>query len=121
MAPVEEVHLNLHKIPVILVVVVDEPVKHAHVAMIGESQVSYASCFALFHEEVEQAVIQESLLELFHAALPHTVHEVVIDVVDAQLLERVLIHFLGTIESPVFLVIVRHLGGNKILVTWVAA
>ena len=57
MPPVEEVHLNLNKIPVISVVMVKEPVKDPHVAMIRKSQMADSSRLALFHKEVEKAAI----------------------------------------------------------------
>ena len=67
MSPVKEVHLYLYEVPVVLVVVVQQPVEVAHVAMIGESQVLDASGLALLEQEVQDAVVQEASFQRVHA------------------------------------------------------
>ena len=85
MAPVEEVHLYLHEVPVVLILTVEQPVEVAHVAVIGESEVLDAAFLALLEQEFEHTVIEEASLQRVHATAD-TVEQVVVDVVDLQLL-----------------------------------
>ena len=121
MAPVEEVHLYLHEVPVILVIVVDEPVEDLNIAVIGEPQVAYATGLSLLEQEVEQPVVDKARVEVLHATLPDAVQQVVVDVVGAQLLERIVVHLLGLLQRPCLCAIVRHLGGDVVAVARVAA
>ena len=89
--------------------------------MIGESQVADAACLTLLQQEVEQPIVDESLVEGLQPVLAHSVHQVVVDIVDTQLLKRGVIHLLGLFQVPEFLVIVRHLGCHVIFVARVAA
>ena len=109
MSPVYVVQLNLHEIPVVFVVVVDEPVEDLHVSVIGEAEVANAACLALADEEVKQSVVDEARAEVVHAATTNGVHQVVVDVVHLKAFERALIHllrFLKTLHVPA---LVRHL------------
>ena len=81
MAPIEEIHLNLHEVPVILVVIVDKPVKHAHVAVIRKAQMAYAALLALADEEIEQTVVDETAVQVVQSTLPHAVHQIIVDVI----------------------------------------
>ena len=115
MAPIQEIHLNLHEVPVILVIVVDEPVKRLHVAMIRESQMANAARLTLANEEIEQAIVDETAVQVLHPALPYAVQQVIIDVLYPQFLEGILIQFLCFIKRPQAFVVVRHLGGHIVL------
>ena len=121
MAPVEEVHLYLHEVPVILIIMLDEPVKDLDIAVIGESQVTDSPSLALLEQEVEHTVIQKARTEVLHTLATHTMEQIVIDVVNLQLLERVVIHLLRLLQRPVLLAIVRHLGGDIVAVARVPA
>ena len=85
MAPVKEVHLNLAEVPVILLLMVEQPVKITDVTMIGESQVLDTTCLTLLHQEIEDAVIEETTLERIHAST-NAMQQVVVDMVDLQAL-----------------------------------
>ena len=47
MSPVEEVHLNLNKIEMVLLLMVEQPVKRTYIAMIRETQMTNTTCLAL--------------------------------------------------------------------------
>ena len=119
--PVEVVHLNLAEVPVVLVVVLHEPVVGALVAVIGESEIAYAALATLFDEEVDHAVVDEACLERVEAALSHAVQQVVVDDIDAELHERPLIHGLRALCRPVVASEVRQLGGHHPLLARIAA
>ena len=87
MAPVKEVHLYLYEVPVVVVVMVEQPVEGADVAVIGETEVADAASLTLFQEEVEQAVVEEAFLECVDTSAADTVQQVVVDIVGAEPLE----------------------------------
>ena len=99
----------------VFIIMVEQPVEHLHITVVGESEVTDASCLLLFHEEVEQSVVDESPVELIHTAAADAVHQVVVDIVDLQPLKRAFIHPLALIEAERPLV--RHLRGDIILIT----
>ena len=88
MAPVDVVHLYLHEIPL-----------HAHGQQVVEDldgpverppEVADASRLALAQQELQYAVVDEALSEGAQAAAAaHRVQQVVVQVVDLQLFERV--------------------------------
>ena len=86
MPPVEEVHLNLAEVPVVLLLAVEQPVEVAHVAVVREAEVLDAACLALLQQEVEDAVVEEASFQRFHTAAD-AVEQVVVDVVHLQPLE----------------------------------
>ena len=120
MSPVYVVQLNLHEIPVVFVVVVDEPVEDLHVSVIGETEVANAACLALADEEVKQSVVDEARAEVVHAATTDGVHQVVVDVVHLQTLERALVHLLRFLEALYVPALVRHLRCDIVRLAWVA-
>ena len=113
MTPVEEVHLNLHEVPVVLVVVVEQVVEHAHVAVVGETEVADAAFLALLHQEVEHAVVDESSAQGIESAAADAVQQVVVDVVGLQALQRLVVEPFRLLQAPEALVLVRHLGGHE--------
>ena len=62
MAPIEEVHLYLHEVPVVVVLMVEQPVEGTHITMVGETQMLDAPSLSLCEEEVEESVVEESPL-----------------------------------------------------------
>ena len=121
MTPVEEVHLNLYKVPMELVVVFQQVVEGTDVTMIGESKVLDASCLTLLQQEFQQSIVEESLVQRVHAAIANAVQQVVVDVVDLQPFEGLLVHALRLAEAPQASVLVGHLGGDKEFVARMAA
>ena len=121
MTPVEEVHLNLYKVPMELVVVFQQVVEGTDVTMIGESKVLDASCLTLLQQEFQQSIVEESLVQGVHAAIANAVQQVVVDVVDLQPFEGLLVHALRLAEAPQTSVLVGHLGGDKEFVARMAA
>ena len=99
MSPVKEVHLNLHEVPVILLLTVEQPVEVAHVAVVGETKVLDASSLTLLEQEIENAVVEETSLERVHAAAD-AVKEVVVDMIHLQPFQRLLVHAFRCIETP---------------------
>ena len=92
-------------------------VEHGHVAMVGETEVAYAACLALFQKVVEHAVVDIAGVELLHAAThAHAVKEQVVDVVDLQLLERVVVHPERRLAGPGRRREIRQFGGYEVLV-----
>ena len=89
--------------------------------MVGESEVADAACLALFQQEVEQSVIDETAFEILHATAADGVQQIVVDVVHLQFLEGSLIHLFGLVEVPEAFVLVRHLGGYEIFLTGMTA
>ena len=63
MLPVDVVHLNLHEVPVIFVMIVEEPFDDALVAVERESEVTDAAGFALFLHKVDGSVVDVAFLE----------------------------------------------------------
>ena len=109
MSPIDVVQFNLHEVPVVFVVVVDEPVEDLHISVIREAKVADAPCLTLTDEEVEQPVVDEARTELIHAATPDRVQQIVVDVVHLQALEGILVHFLRFLEALHVSALVRHL------------
>ena len=120
MAPVEEVHLYLYEVPVVFVVVVEQPVEGADVAMIGESEVTDTSSLALLQQEVEQPVVEEALLECVHTSAADAMEQVVVDIVRAKPLERLAVHLHGLVEVPKVRPLVRHFRGDEELLSGMA-
>ena len=93
MTPVEEIHLYLDKVPVVLILTVEEPVEIVDIAMIGESEVLDASGFTFLKEKVEDAIVEETPLERIHATAD-AVEQVVVDIVNLKAFHGMLIHAL---------------------------
>ena len=85
MPPIKIIHLNLSKIPMVLILMIKQEIKHADIAMIGESQVANAASFTFPHQEIEQTVVEETGLEILNATASDAVEQIVIDVIDSQL------------------------------------
>ena len=62
--------------------------------MIGETEVTDPSCFFLFYQPVENAVIHKTVVEGFFSILTttYTVQEQIIDIVHLQVFQRILKH-----------------------------
>ena len=116
MAPVQEVHLYLHEVPMIFVLMIQQPVEVAHIAMIRESQVLDTSGLALLQQEVEDAIIQKAPLQRLHATAD-AVQQVVVDIVHLQTFERLFVHALRVVVTPQTPVLVRHLCGHMVRLT----
>ena len=97
--PVHVVKLYLHKVPLVFVVLGEQIIKHLHVSMIGKTQVADAPGFTFLEQEVQHAVVQVALMEVFHAASSHAVQEHVVDVIHLQFLEGVMVHGKGTLSG----------------------
>ena len=121
MAPVEVVHLDLHEVPMVFILMVEQVIKHAHVAVVGEAQVADATGLALLQQELQQAVVHEALLQGIQSPAAHAVQQVVVDVVHLEPLEGLLIHPQPVFPRPQILPLVRQLGGDKILLAWMSA
>ena len=119
MAPVEEVHLYLAEIPVVLLLMVEQPVEVAHVTVVREAQMSDAACLALLQQEVEHAIFQEALLQRV-AATADAMQQVVVDMVNAQLLHGRLVHLFGGLHAGVA-PHVREFRGHEVFLAWVTA
>ena len=85
MLPVDIVQLDLHEVPMVFLVKGHELVPSFVSAMERESEVAYATGLALFHQEVNHAVVKVSLLEGIHSA--DAVQKVVVNIVSLQILE----------------------------------
>ena len=94
MSPVHVVQLDLHEIPVVFVVVVDEPVEDLHVSVIGEAQVTDASLLLLFYQPVQDAIVHKPLVEflLCIAATADGMQQQIVDIFHLQFLQRILKH-----------------------------
>ena len=119
MTPVQEVHLDLHEVPFVFVLTVQQPVKVAHVAMIRETQVLDASCLTFLEQEFQHAVVQETPFQCLHATA-NAVQQVVVDVIHLQTFERLLVHTLRIVEVPQPAVLVRHLRGHVVFLPGMA-
>ena len=87
MTPIEVVHLNLGKIPVVLVLVIEQVVKHADVTVVGEAQVTNASGLALPQQELEQAIVEEAGFECINSASANAMEQIIIDMLNPKILE----------------------------------
>ena len=119
MTPVEEIHLYLYEVPVVFVVVVEQPVEVAHVTVIRESQMLDTACFALLEQEIEDAVVEEAALQRVHAATD-AVQQVVVDMIHLQAFHRLLVHPFRGVEAPGVLALVRHLRSHVVFVSRMA-
>ena len=93
-APVNVVHLNLDKVPVVLVVCLDELVKLLLPSVEGEAHIADASGFALLEQEVHHSVVHITLAESPVSATADAVHQVVVKVVRLQLIKGIEVHLL---------------------------
>ena len=118
--PVEEVHLYLHKVPVVVILMVEQPVEGTHITMVGKAQVLDAPCLPLSEEEIEEPVVDEAALEVVHSPAADAVEKVVVDMVYFQSLERGVVHLLGFIDIPRGGVLVRHLRCHEEFLTRMA-
>ena len=100
MSPVEIVHLYLHEVPVVFLLMVEQPVECTHITMIGETQMAYASSLSLFKKEFEEVVVEETTSEVVHPSPTNTVQKVIVYVIDSQSLKRLEVHLFGLIEVP---------------------
>ena len=86
--------------------------------MEGKTEIAYSSGLAFLHEEFNDSVILESLLEAFVSV--ETVKQIIIDVVDLHLFERVPVHrhglFLRMCAAEI-----GQFGGNEVALTGMAA
>ena len=105
----------------ILVVVCQSPVIDCHVAVEGEAEVADASCFALLHEPVEQAVVEVALMHRPHASAADAVQQEVVDVVGLQVLQAALEHGLAFFEVVLRGREVGELGGDEVVAAFVSA
>ena len=125
MPPIQVVELNLDKIPLVLVVVVQQIVKHGNFAMIGETQIADDAFLALLHQVVEDAVVDIALPEQFHGLLAgaaaNGVQQHVVDVIDLELFEGVLEHLDAGGTGLGRRIEVGELGGDEKFFTFVTA
>ena len=116
--PVGIVHLNLHEVPMVLVVKRHEAVPRVGVAVEGEAEIANLSLLALFQKEVHHAVIDVAAVESGDASSSDGVEEVVVDDIDLKLAEGLLVHghaaFAGIVAE------VGELGGHKVAVAGMA-
>ena len=93
--PVDVVHLDLDEIPPRLTVVVhrQQVVEDLLVAVERPPEVADAPRLALAQQEVENAVVDEALVEGLDAfAAAHRVKQVVVEVIDLQVGQRLAVH-----------------------------
>ena len=117
MGPVDVIELNLHEIPVVLVVICHQLVKAFRSSVERESEVADASCLSLLEEILHHAVVDESLSE--SVAVTDRVEKIVVDIICLEVFLRLLIHF-----DRVLLCIVAEvgeLGSHEIAFTWISA
>ena len=96
--PVAVVGLYLYEVPVILLVVLEQPVEDSHVTVEREAQIPDASCLALLHEPLQQAVVEVALVQCLHASTAHGMQQEVIYIVGLQVSEAVLKHLLPLLQ-----------------------
>ena len=111
--PVGIVQLNLHEVPVHLVVHGQCPVEFLFCTVERPAQVTNTSGFALLEQEVEQTVVKETALQAAFSGSTQHVQQVIVDVVHLQVLQRVVILYS---EIIVGIGEVRHFGGDEELV-----
>ena len=95
--PVHIVHLDLHEVPVVLVVQGHHVVEALLVAVEGEAEVADAPRLALLDEEVHDAAVLEAALVVFQVA--DGVQQVVVDVVGLEDLQRAAVHPHAVVEA----------------------
>ena len=98
--PVEIIEFDLNEIPLVFVVVLEQMVEDGYGAVIGESEIAYASGLPLFQEEVEHAVVDVSVVEFLDAASSDGVEKIVVDVIYLQFLHGVAVHLDGLLALP---------------------
>ena len=62
-------------------------------------------------------IVDKALIKRIHTATADAMHQIVIDMIDLEALERLIIHLLRLLETPKALVLVRHLSGDIIFFT----
>ena len=101
MTPVYIVHLYLHKIPVHLVVHGQNFIEHIYRTVERESQTTYSAGLALFHQIIDHAVVDISVLEHVDTAVSDRMQQIKINIVYLKFLERLLIHVYRILTRPV--------------------
>ena len=119
--PVAVVSLNLYKVPFVFVVMVQHPVKDSHIAVEREAQVPDSPCSPLFHQPVQQAVVEEALVQVVHTAATYRVQEQIVYIVRLHILQAVLEDLLSCLEAVLLGTEVRQLRSYEVLVPAVAA
>ena len=102
-APIDIIHLNLGEIPMILVGEGNHLVELALLSMERPAEVADATFLALLHEEIEHAVVDKSLLEVAGTVridATEGMEEIIINMFDAELHERILIHAETGLTGP---------------------
>ena len=97
------------------------PVEDGDVAMEREAEVADASCLALFHEPVEQSVVEVSLVDGVHAASPDAVQQEIVYVVCLEIFKAAFKHRLAFLEFVLRGREVRHLCCDEVVAALVAA
>ena len=72
-------------------------VEHFLLTVERESQVTNAACLALLQQIVHYAIIHIAPVKLLHAAT-YGMQQIVVDVINLQLLHRVVVHLLRLLE-----------------------
>ena len=119
--PVAVVGLNLYKVPLVLVVMVQHPVIDSHITVEREAQVLDSSCSTLFHQPIQQAVVQKALVQVVHTATTYRVQQQIVYVVRLHILQAVLEDFLSSLEAVLLRTEVRQLCSYEVLVSAIAA
>ena len=94
MAPIQEVHLYLYEIPVILIIMIYQIVEHLYITMVRESQVTDPAGFTLLHQEIEYTIIQEPATKVIHTTATYTMQQIVVDIIHLQVFHGTFIHLL---------------------------
>ena len=121
MSPVEIVHLYLHEVPVVFILMVEQPIECAHIPMIGESQMTYTSGLSLFEEVIEEVIVKETAFEVVHPSPTDAMQEVVVDVIDFQSFKRPEVHLFGLVEVPHIGSLIGHFGGDIEFLSWMTS
>ena len=117
--PIQIVQFYLYKIPLVFVCQGKHLVKYCLFTMERETQVTDSANLALLHQIINNAIVDIATLKLIHTST-NGVKQIVIDIVNLQLLHRVLIHFDSLVTLPIVTIKVREFGGYEILITLVA-
>ena len=83
------------------------------------AEVFDAARFAFLHEEIEHAVIDVALTIVLEFA--YRVQQIVVDIVDLQIFERIVIHLHACLERLRLGREVREFGGNYVIAAFVSA
>ena len=92
MPPVGIVELDLHEIPVYVVVHGQYFIEHVRCSVKRKSQVPDTPGLAFFHQKINHTVVDVPCPECLDAAIADGVQQIIIDVVHLQVLERFPIH-----------------------------